>query len=353
MRSALEVSEILDKLACPMCYEVTSKCDPEKCSRECLSSCEQQSIVISDQKISIDLHSCVSCSSCIIACPLKAIDKISLQPDGGGLVCPQCLSNYRIDDKIVCLLPNSEHYGADSMLYRFYEEEYVKLNPTMHVEDADRKVNELLEVMACVRCFKEVMELGCGAGSVLTTFSKRLGINKVLGADLSKNILTFAKGKNPEPVYIQSDIAHLPFKNGSMELALVIDVLEHVPEPDQVLREITRVSEYLILRLPLDDYFSRFRRMFKSDSQSSVGHISYFTFSEMRSILTENHMRLLSYFTSYVREDCCKSRFSIQRVISLFRRTFRWLPIGVYRNLFSTNCVALCASRVTDRQSTM
>ena len=50
--------------------------------------------------------------------------------------------------------------------------------------------------------------------------------------------------------FIQCDAHHLPFKNESFNLVTLIDVLEHVASPLEILKEIKRVAKKLVLVTP-------------------------------------------------------------------------------------------------------
>jgi SAM-dependent methyltransferase len=74
-----------------------------------------------------------------------------------------------------------------------------------------------------------VVELGCGAG-VFSGVSPRY-----LGLDISlEAVRRFGRG-------IVCDVAHLPLKDGVATTAFSFNVLEHVPDPARVIREVDRV----------------------------------------------------------------------------------------------------------------
>ena len=79
---------------------------------------------------------------------------------------------------------------------------------------------------------KAVLELGCGANP-----QDFLG-NEYVGVDISFRALRESKGRGAR---ILADATCLPFKNESFDAVITIALLEHVPEPEKVLREIVRV----------------------------------------------------------------------------------------------------------------
>ena len=76
------------------------------------------------------------------------------------------------------------------------------------------------------------LDAGCGHDAPLT---KKYGANAfVVGLDLESNL--------PKDVpAVCGDLAHLPFGDGAFDLIFSRSVFEHLPEPDQVLKEFHRV----------------------------------------------------------------------------------------------------------------
>lgn len=97
-----------------------------------------------------------------------------------------------------------------------------------------------LELGAALGLFDvaNVLDVGCGNGRYMVWFSKR--IKTVVGLDIDRKCVrkTHALGF---PV-ILGDAHHLPFKDASFELAVSFDVLEHLRDPRQALKEMRRVA---------------------------------------------------------------------------------------------------------------
>ena len=100
--------------------------------------------------------------------------------------------------------------------------------------------------------FKEnsVLDIGSGDGFLL---KKLLGKNKnikALGIDISPVALEKAKENGIDTMLL--DITEpLPFENNSFESVLLLDVLEHMFQPESVLQEAVRVAEkYVYISVP-------------------------------------------------------------------------------------------------------
>ena len=82
---------------------------------------------------------------------------------------------------------------------------------------------------------KRTLDLGCGYGGYALALSG-LGA-KVVGVDLK------AERRLPGIPTLAADARSLPFKDGSFDLVICASLIEHLPDPPALLREIYRVLE--------------------------------------------------------------------------------------------------------------
>jgi 2-polyprenyl-3-methyl-5-hydroxy-6-metoxy-1,4-benzoquinol methylase len=95
-----------------------------------------------------------------------------------------------------------------------------------------------------------VLDVGCGGGKMLRTISEHRHRLTLLGCDVK------------EPTDINEDFTFapldgatglLPYGDASVDIALLVDVLEHVEHPETVLSEIARIlrpNGKLVQRVP-------------------------------------------------------------------------------------------------------
>ena len=101
------------------------------------------------------------------------------------------------------------------------------------------KLRYLLEDLASVR--GRVLDVGCGAGSVAKAVKRERGDLEVFGCDASRSAIA-AAGTSPDGIDFRLATAErLPFGDGELDFVWIFDVLEHVEDPEQVLREVARV----------------------------------------------------------------------------------------------------------------
>ncbi len=274
--------------ACPTCYVVGAACNPAQCAHECIASCPHAALRCADDGRPVFLGHCVACSRCVLACPLRALDKAPLRRDKGTWMCGHCGATYAEDNGVIDLLPRRDNL-APSPYFEFYNREYVHDNPNMHREDTEWKLRELRPLLDAPGAYRNLLDVGCGAGELGRRLAAELHVAERASSDWSSEILAVARQGAPQHTFVRADAAYLPLRNGTCDLALLIDVLEHQHRPEQVLRELRRVARQLLLRTPLEDcWYERLRRRYKDVFRESSGHVVHFNLASVRELLSQS-----------------------------------------------------------------
>ena len=108
--------------------------------------------------------------------------------------------------------------------------------PTL--EPSERLVSFALE-----RGGGTIVDVGCGYG-VYASRLKREG-RQVVGVDRDPRFVEETAGRGIEAV--EADAASMPFEDGQFDTAILFEVLEHIPEPERVLKEALRVTRRNVL----------------------------------------------------------------------------------------------------------
>jgi SAM-dependent methyltransferase len=101
------------------------------------------------------------------------------------------------------------------------------------------KLRYLLEDLAPVH--GRVLDVGCGAGSVAKAVKRERPDLEVFGCDLSQSALAAARSSPDGVDFRVATAERLPFPDAEFDFVWIFDVLEHVEDPEVVLREVARV----------------------------------------------------------------------------------------------------------------
>lgn len=98
---------------------------------------------------------------------------------------------------------------------------------------------------ACVADAGDVLDAGCGTGSLAAELARRNPARQVVGADVAHAYVTFARKRHDTVQNLrfeQADAAALPFRDGQFSAALTQLVLTFVPDAPRVVAELARVT---------------------------------------------------------------------------------------------------------------
>ena len=147
----------------------------------------------------------------------------------------------------------------------------------------------------------KVLDLGCGNGLVLELLKGRF--EKRVGVDLALSPHALGLGKKGITM-LKADLARrLPFKDGSFDLVLCLDVLEHAFDPRGLMAELKRLcgdSGRLVLSTPNIRYLRQLWRMVVQglgpqtsgeDTGWDGGHLHYFSSRDLAALAREAGFR--------------------------------------------------------------
>ncbi len=151
---------------------------------------------------------------------------------------------------------------------------------------------------------RKILDQGCGIGQWTITLSK-LGF-KPTGLDYSEKLIQAAK-KNAKKhkancKFIQADIRNLPFKPQSFNAVLSAGILEHVPETEQCIKEISRILKpkgHLIIHIPHKiSMFTINKLLQKALGIWKAGYEKSFTKPQVRKLLKQHNFKILKQYTN-------------------------------------------------------
>ncbi|NMX21364.1 hypothetical protein C5S30_02780 [ANME-1 cluster archaeon GoMg4] len=148
-----------------------------------------------------------------------------------------------------------------------------------------------------------LLDIGCGDGT-LGYFAKR-NYKEVYGIDISDNALKIAERRGIITKKVNFNEEGLPFENYYFDAVTCLDVIEHVFEPRDIIKEINRVLKNggsLVISAPnirhLSHLFNliikgRFPKTSNDTEHWDGGHLHYFTFKDIEDILKEYGFRIV------------------------------------------------------------
>jgi ubiquinone/menaquinone biosynthesis C-methylase UbiE len=147
----------------------------------------------------------------------------------------------------------------------YSNDEYVSKNPTLHEEDANWKLEHIIpQIDKIIGKFPPngteiaLLDVGGGTGTILREIANhiqkthKLTVKKII-IDLSPKALEI-QTKNNTDCYkaLNEDITKTSLNDKEVDITLMIDVIEHIPNPIMALQEIKRISKTAIFKIPLE-----------------------------------------------------------------------------------------------------
>lgn len=88
---------------------------------------------------------------------------------------------------------------------------------------------------------KRVLDAGCGVAYGSRILGEA-GAREVVGIDTASDVLDAVRGDAPANVeLVHGDITELPFPDGSFDVVVCFEVIEHVDDPERIVDELARV----------------------------------------------------------------------------------------------------------------
>jgi SAM-dependent methyltransferase len=174
----------------------------------------------------------------------------------------------------------------------YIDGEYLKNNPTWDAEDSPWKAWQIFRLLAKNRLEPQtVCEVGCGSGEILRQLQMLMPSSVMYtGYEISPQAIELCTLRENQ---------NLRFKlknfteevNVSCDLLLIIDVIEHLEDYFQFLRDIKGKSRHVIFHIPLEIFvLSILYPHFLLGQKKKVGHLHFFSKD-----LILQHIRDLGY----------------------------------------------------------
>ncbi len=207
----------------------------------------------------------------------------------------------------------------------YLKDEYIKKNPSLHEEDSEWKIGKIIPLIDMLikenymNCDEiNLLDVGGGAGLILKGISNYIEefygirVNRY-ALDLSPGILEVQKRNNPNARLLNEDICGTSLRNKEVDIALMIDVIEHIPNSAVALKELGRISRFTVFKVPLEDcLISNVWNFLKQgkprkNAINTIGHINIYNQAFIKSQIEQNGGSILNSFHTNVFEYVLKN----------------------------------------------
>ena len=214
--------------------------------------------------------------------------------------------------------------------YHKQNSEYLKKNPTWHVEDSSWKATQTLKLMERNKLQpKTVVEIGCGAGEILNQLHQRM-VDKTIefsGYEIAPDAFKLAQTRQKERLhFFQEDLLQ---NNNAFDLLLMMDVFEHVEDYIGFIRKCNTKATYKIYHIPLDISMWSILTNYPASARKQVGHLHYFMKDTALATLTDTGQEIIDWFYTHTAFEVNNKGLSFAgKAIQLLRRIFYKLKPG-------------------------
>jgi hypothetical protein len=222
---------------------------------------------------------------------------------------------------------------------KIYEDgTYLKNNPSWHEQDSPWKAQQILKIIEQNSLMpKSICEVGCGAGEILNQLSNHLGNDvNFTGYEISPQAYERCITKS-KPNLIYKNMDFFDETDASYDIAMAVDVFEHIEDYFDFLRKFKERAEYKLFHIPLDlSVQTLFRKSPLIKSRESFGHIHYFTKDTALASLKDTNYEIVDHFyTAWSLElpnrGWKSNMFNIpKRVLAKFNKDFAVRLLGGY-----------------------
>jgi 2-polyprenyl-3-methyl-5-hydroxy-6-metoxy-1,4-benzoquinol methylase len=145
---------------------------------------------------------------------------------------------------------------------------------------------------------EKALDAGCGEGFGANRLLEKYPSLNISGVDISRQALLTAREIAGLIETAQTDVTRLPFTRNQFDIVLSLEVLEHLPDPAEAVRDYQRVSKrYLLLSVPNEPVF-RTLRMLEGNDLLKWGdhpeHIQHWNFITFTRFLKKQGLRVIS-----------------------------------------------------------
>ena len=147
---------------------------------------------------------------------------------------------------------------------------------------------------------RQILDVGCNSGTFTKQVYNVFPESRIYGIDISQKAISYAKQKYKNISFNVAWAEKLPFKNKSFDLITCFEVLEHVDNPEKIIKEMSRVLKKrgnMIIIVPTENLLFRiiwaFWTIFGPGSVWKHTHVQKFTRNNLDVLLRKSGCRIV------------------------------------------------------------
>jgi len=174
--------------------------------------------------------------------------------------------------------------------------EYAENNPTWHTEDSGWKSKQISQALRDTGVDpKQVCDVGCGAGDVTFRLAQELPATTFVGYEISEYAYQLAKSRETPNCHFVLGGLDAVDRDVRYDLAMAIDVFEHLEDPFSFLRRMRRLADLVLFHIPLELSALAVAINNPMWSRRHVGHLHYFSRATALALLKECEYEILHF----------------------------------------------------------
>jgi cyclopropane fatty-acyl-phospholipid synthase-like methyltransferase len=219
---------------------------------------------------------------------------------------------------------------------------YLRNNPDWHADDSAWKARHIADILGRNGIApRTVCEIGCGAGEVLRNLAALMPAGtRLTGYEISPQAHRLCRGKSSD--HLEFRLANLLDEPAQYDVAMAVDVFEHVEDYFTFLRRLRPKARYKVFHIPLDlSALALVRGGPLLHMRRSVGHIHYFTKETALAALEDTGYRVVDWHYTSGRTELPHLGWKTRLLKAPREALFRINPDAAARTLGGYSLMAL------------
>jgi len=143
-----------------------------------------------------------------------------------------------------------------------------------------------------------ILDVGSASGWFLYELKKEFRNSDCVGIDVYKKAVDYGKERYKNIKLLTADAHDIPFKNGAFEIIVCCEVLEHVENPELVIKEMKRVLKRtgsIIVEIDTGNWLFKLIWYFWTNLRKGVwrdSHVHSFSVEKLKRLFLKNGLKI-------------------------------------------------------------